>query len=253
MIKTINVIMPSYNCGKFLEHSVLSVFSQVTKHKIVLLISNDYSTDNTPEILKRLQYTYVKDNFEIKIFNQEKNLGEVNNTRFLLDNCNGDYIAYLDADDFWINPDKLEIQINFMEQNPNCSMCFTGYLEYTDGIYNPSALGNCWLSPPSNIDIEYPITPDMLLSTNFIGSSSRFFRNYNNLIIDYFYDFPYSDWPMNFELSLLGEIRFINFVTFCYRKHELSLTSKLDLESNEYKEKFNKRVNILTERYNGNI
>ena len=119
MTKTINVIMPSYNCGKFLEHSVLSVFSQITKHKVVLLISNDYSTDNTSELLKRLKDTYKKDNFEIKVFNQEKNLGEVNNTKFLLDICNGEYVAYIDADDFWINPNKLEIQINFFTRKIN--------------------------------------------------------------------------------------------------------------------------------------
>ena len=82
MGKIINVIMPSYNCGKFLDHSVLSVFSQITKHKIILLISNDYSTDNTVEVLSRLQNTLIRDNFEIKIFNQSSNLGEVNNTKF---------------------------------------------------------------------------------------------------------------------------------------------------------------------------
>ena len=65
MGKIINVIMPSYNCGKFLDHSVLSVFSQITKHKIILLISNDYSTDNTVEVLSRLQNTLIRDNFEI--------------------------------------------------------------------------------------------------------------------------------------------------------------------------------------------
>jgi len=253
MSKKINVVIPAYNCGKFLDHTILSVFSQITKHNISVLISNDCSTDNTLEVLERLKNTYYRDNFEIIIFNQEKNLGEINNTKFLLDNCDGEYIAYLDADDFWINPNKLKIQIDFMETNKNCSMCFTGYLEYTDGIFVPSALGNSWLSPPLNINIENSITPDMFLSSNCIGSSSRVFRNYNNIIKDYFNSFPYSDWPMNFEISLLGDVKFINFVTYCYRKHNQSLTSKLDLESDEYKEKFNKRVNILTERYNGNI
>ena len=115
MGKIINVIMPSYNCGKFLDHSVLSVFSQITKHKIILLISNDYSTDNTVEVLSRLQNTLIRDNFEIKIFNQSSNLGEVNNTKFLLDVCDGDYISYIDADDFWIEPNKLEKQIDSVQ------------------------------------------------------------------------------------------------------------------------------------------
>ena len=249
MGKIINVIMPSYNCGKFLDHSVLSVFSQITKHKIILLISNDYSTDNTVEVLSRLQNTLIRDNFEIKIFNQSSNLGEVNNTKFLLDVCDGDYISYIDADDFWIEPNKLEIQIDFLESNLDYSMCFTGYLQYKDGEYIPTANGTSWLSPPNNIDINNPITPDIFLTTNFIGSSSRVFRNYKNLIKEYFINFPYSDWPLNFEISLLGNIKYLKFSSFCYRIHDNSLTMNLLVDANENIDKYNNRVNFLKKRY----
>jgi glycosyltransferase involved in cell wall biosynthesis len=249
MGKIINVIMPSYNCGKFLDHSVLSVFSQITNHKIILLISNDYSTDNTVEVLSRLQNTLIRDNFEIKIFNQSSNLGEVNNTKFLLDVCDGDYISYIDADDFWIEPNKLEKQIDFLESNLDYSMCFTGYLQYKDGEYIPTANGTSWLSPPNNIDINNPITPDMFLTTNFIGSSSRVFRNYKNLIKEYFINFPYSDWPLNFEISLLGNIKYLNFSSFCYRIHDNSLTMNLLVDVNENIDKYNNRVNFLKKRY----
>jgi len=251
MSKIINVIMPSYNCGKYLDHSVLSVFSQITKHKIVLLISNDCSTDNTEEVLHRLKTTFIKDNFEIKVFNQSSNLGEINNTKFLLDNCDGDYIAYIDADDFWITADKLECQVNFLEDNQDYSMCFTGYLEYIDGEFIPSAAGHTWLSPPMNIDVEEPILSDMLISSNPVSSSSRVFRNYKNLIKDYFMDFPYSDWPLNFEISLLGKIKYLRFASYCYRRHNLSLTAKLKMDNSENLVIFHKRTNLLKERLYG--
>jgi len=253
MEKTINVIMPSYNCGKYLDHSVLSVFSQITKRKVVLLISNDCSTDNTEEVLNRLKTTLVKDNFEIKVFNQTVNLGEMNNTKFLIDICDSDYVAYIDADDFWITPHKLEFQINFLEDNPDYSMCFTGYLEYIDGEFSPSAGGHVWLSPPTNVNVEEPILPDMLISTNPVSSSSRVFRNYKNLIKDYFFNFPYSDWPLNFEISLLGKIKYLNFASYCYRRHNLSLTAKLKVDDNENSDTFHKRVNLLKERLYGKV
>ena len=249
MSKTINVIMPSYNCGKYLDHSVLSVFSQITKHKIVLLISNDYSTDDTVDILSRLQKTLIKDDFEIQVFNQPSNLGEIKNTKFLLDSCDGDYIAYIDADDFWTSPYKIETQVNFLNENPDYSMSFTGYLQYNDGEFIPSANGQNWLGPPSYV--EDNISPEMLTSTNFIGSSSRVFRNYKNLIVDYFYSFPYSDWPLNFEISLLGKIKFLNFPSYCYRRHSSSLTAKLLTNKDENIETFNERVTILKERIHG--
>lgn len=244
MTKVINVIMPSYNCGKYLDHSVLSVFSQITKHKVVLLISNDCSTDNSVEVLSRLQNTLIKDNFEIKVFNHPSNLGEVKNTKFLLDNCDGEYIAYIDADDFWTAPDKLDIQVNFLEENKDVSMCFTGYLQYDDGKFTPNADGRNWLAPPLEIDVDN-ITPEMFLITNFVSSSSRVFRNHKNLIKDYFFDFPYSDWPLNFELSLVGKIKYLNFSTYCYRKHNSSLTAKLNIDKSENLDKFYDRVNIL--------
>ena len=100
-----------------------------------------------------------------------------------------------------------------------------------------------------NIDVENPILPDMLISANPVSSSSRVFRNYKNLIKDYFIDFPYSDWPLNFEISLLGKIKYLNFASYCYRTHKQSLTYKLNLNNDDYNENYNKRVNILTERY----
>ena len=196
-----------------------------------------------------MKNTLIKDGFEIQVFNQPSNLGEINNTKFLLDNCNGNYVAYIDGDDFWINPNKIEQQINFLEDNPDYSMCFTGYLQFEDGEYIPIANGQYWLSPPGNIDVNNPILPDMLTSTNFIGSSSRVFRNYKNLIKDYFIDhFPYSDWPLNFEISLLGKIKYLGFVSYCYRRHSSSLTTKLSSDENENIETYSKRVTILKER-----
>jgi glycosyltransferase involved in cell wall biosynthesis len=249
MEKKINVIMPSYNCGKYLEHSVLSVFSQLTNHKVVLLISNDCSTDNTSQILERLKNDYRTEDFEIEFFNQESNLGEIKNTNFLLDLCDGDYVAYIDADDFWINPRKLDLQLSFLEDNPDYSMCFTAYLEYRDGEYIPIANGNNWLSPPFGIDVEIPITPDVLIPANCVSSSSRVFRNYKGLIKDYFYSFPFSDWPLNFEISLLGKVKYIDFPTYCYRKHNSSLTTQMILGNKESSDKYDMRVNLLQERY----
>jgi hypothetical protein len=128
-------------------------------------------------------------------------------------------------------------------------MCFTGYLQYIDGEFIPTASGKVWLSPPMNINVEEPILPEMLISANPVSSSSRVFRNYKNLIKDYFVYFPYSDWPLNFEISLLGNIKYLNFSSFCYRIHDNSLTMNLLVDVNENIDKYNNRVNFLKKRY----
>jgi hypothetical protein len=133
-------------------------------------------------------------------------------------------------------------------------MCFTGYLEYLDGEFIPTASGQYWLSPPMNIDVNAPILPDMFILSNPVSSSSRVFRNYKNLIKDYFIEyFPYSDWPMNFEISLFGKVKYLRFASYCYRKHNSSLTAKLITGKNESPETFSKRITILKERLHGRI
>ena len=102
-----------------------------------------------------------------------------------------------------------------------------------------------------NIDVNSPILPDMFISCNPVSSSSRVFRNYKNLIKDYFMDFPYSDWPLNFEISLLGKIKYLRFASYCYRRHNLSLTAKLKMDKNENLDIFHKRTNLLKERLYG--
>ena len=219
----VSVIIPCYNYSKYIEMCLLSVLCQRCDYDIEILISDDCSTDNSFNIIKRIKNAY--DNlpgFEIKCFSHPNNIGEIQNTKFLLENCEGKYIAYLDADDFWTNPFKLSKQIEFMENNPDHSLCITGYVQLKDsGSYIPIDTFNHWFCP--NVELS----SENLCKGNIVGSSSsRLFRRYDDLFNDYFYNFPYSDWVVNFELSLRGKIGYLDFPSYVYRIHENSLFGK---------------------------
>jgi len=97
------------------------------------------------------------------------------------------------------------------------------------------------------MDITKLNSQDLILG-NWIGSSSsRFFRNYKNLFENYFYEFPYSDWPLNFELSFQGKIGYLDIPTYVYREHNNSL-SKL----NDTKFRLEFYQNILKHQYQKN-
>jgi hypothetical protein len=138
-----------------------------------------------------------------------------------------------------------------MDDNPDCSMCFTGYIQLINNKeYIPTSDFNKWLCPVDfNNDPDYQVNSKSLLNFNIVGSSSsRVFRNYNDIFKDYFYNFPYSDWVINFELSYKGKIRYLDYPTYIYRIHNESISKKVEIDERNTN-KYEERVNILKNIY----
>lgn len=119
-MELVSIIMPTYNCGRFIAESIKSVLAQ-TYTNWELLIVDDCSTDNTNEVV--LAYHDER----IHYFCNEKNCGAAITRNRALQGAKGKYIAFLDSDDLW-EPTKLEKQIAFMEKN---GYAFT-YHEYNE-------------------------------------------------------------------------------------------------------------------------
>ena len=111
-------------------------------------------------------------------------------------------------------------------------MAFTGYWgRQPDGGYAPdSTPGWLGLIGFPNDDI---LTKDLLV-TNYV-TFGRMFRNVKNIVKDWMMDLPYYDWPLNYELSRHGKIKFLNYPTGVYRHHihgVFSLLSEEDQKKN---------------------
>jgi glycosyltransferase involved in cell wall biosynthesis len=120
MEEKVSIIMPNYNCERFIEETVNSVINQ-TYQNWELLIVDDCSTDNSVEIIKNC----CNSDARIKLFINEKNSGAAASRNLALREATGKWIAFLDSDDLW-TPDKLEKQIAFMEEN-GYKFSFTKY------------------------------------------------------------------------------------------------------------------------------
>ena len=81
---------------------------------------DDCSTDSCPEIVKE----YCRKDSRIKYFKNKENQGVSGTRNAAMQKATGRYLAFLDSDDLW-NPEKLSIQISFMEQN-DAHFCCTG-------------------------------------------------------------------------------------------------------------------------------
>ncbi|MFC1495138.1 glycosyltransferase family 2 protein [Thermodesulfobacteriota bacterium] len=117
----VSVITPSYNRADFLPRSIASVLRQDFKD-LELLIIDDGSTDNTADVVKKIQ---AQDR-RLRYFKLPQNRGIGFARDFGLRNALGEYIAWVDSDDLWL-PDKLKMQIEVMDHNPDIDILFSDF------------------------------------------------------------------------------------------------------------------------------
>lgn len=118
MKELVSIIMPTYNCGRFIRESIDSVIAQ-TYSNWELLIVDDCSTDNTEEIVSSFE------DLRIHYQSNAHNMGAALTRNEALKIAKGQYVAFLDSDDLW-EPDKLEKQIAFMQAH-NYAFTFAEY------------------------------------------------------------------------------------------------------------------------------
>ncbi len=120
----ISIIVLTYFHEDYISKALDSILMQKTKCKYEVLIGDDASEDNTPQIIKEYANKFPQ---IIKPFLRKKNIGANRNEYELLKNASGKYIAILEGDDYWLDKEKLQKQFDFLEKNEQyigcCSKC----------------------------------------------------------------------------------------------------------------------------------
>lgn len=114
----VSIIMPTYNCAKFIGETIKSVIAQ-TYSNFELIIVDDCSKDNTKDVVNSF------DDERIKYYKLEKNSGAAVARTTAMNMAKGKYMAFLDSDDLWME-NKLEHQLKFMKDN-NYNITCTAY------------------------------------------------------------------------------------------------------------------------------
>jgi len=115
----ITILIPTYNCGKFLYECIGSIVRQ-SYGNFEILIIDDGSTDNTEQLLKGMKLP------QLRYYRNNHNLGIVRSLNKGLKLAKGKYIARMDADDIMLG-NRLEEQFLFLEQNPEYGMVGGSY------------------------------------------------------------------------------------------------------------------------------
>lgn len=114
----------TYNHGKYIEDALKGFVMQQTNFPFCAIIIDDASTDNNTEIIKKYAKQYPNIIKPICLGYNHMQNGLSRNPYFDCWHKSAKYIAQCEGDDYWIDPTKLQKQIDFLEANPDYMMCF---------------------------------------------------------------------------------------------------------------------------------
>lgn len=228
----VNIALLCYNHGAFIQRALDSVLSQKTNFHYLVIAGDDGSTDQTPEILRAYQKKYPE---KIRLLLAEQNQGVFYNIHKILQACTAPYIAFLEGDDYWTYPHKLQTQINFLEQNADYQGCFH---DTQIEIQNPEEIKHY------NSDFRYysqihryrpDVHPWDLIERTVIPTSSLVFRNSN--WADQINIFQGISLSLSWAIECLlikkdpfqgGKFRYFNEIWSAYNNHPAGITKQRD-------------------------
>ena len=205
----VSIAVITYNQQESLPKTLDSLLAQKVDFPYEIVVGEDCSTDNTREVLKGFVERYPD---IIKPFYNETNKGILGNYVATLAQCKGKYMAGCAGDDFWSDPDKLQMQVDIMEKDPSIG------LVYTDVVMDSVATGQRFerkcADPRDDLFTQ-------LLQGCFITAPTACYRSelLNHVDFDEFLrlGFAMEDYPMWLTFSLYTRFYHLKRPTVTYR------------------------------------
>jgi glycosyltransferase involved in cell wall biosynthesis len=239
----VSVAVITYNHEQFIAQAIESVLMQQMAFVVELVIGEDCSTDGTRRIVQAYARKYPN---VIHVLLHKKNVGMARNYEAVSQACRGKYIAWLEGDDYWRTPQKLQKQVALMEANPHYSMCGTKtqfVITSSNGVEKDAGV-----LEPALLKPEYDL-PDFLTGYSMHTSSMLLRRE--------LVEFPewLNDLVMLRDACVFalyaekGPVGYLSDVVSCYRVHPGGIwTTKSAVHQLQYNQK---AIDLLDAHFKG--
>lgn len=120
----------AYNQGKYIKETLDGFIAQKTNFRFEAIVHDDASTDNTADIIREYAQKYpsiIKPIFETE---NQYSKGDGSLSKIMYSHIRGKYVAYCEGDDYWIDPLKLQKQVDFLEKNPDFGLVCSDHETY---------------------------------------------------------------------------------------------------------------------------
>lgn len=216
----VTITCVAYNEADYIRKTLDGFVMQKTSFPFVALVHDDVSTDNTSEII--MEYARKYPDIIVPIIEKEnlftqKKLESTMNDHIAKTGCK--YVAICEGDDWWIDPYKLQKQVDYMERHPDCVMCYTDcqfYFEYNhsidkSGISKNVSRANSFSKQMIHALYLAPMT--WLVKREFHGSYDDYTDNH---------------FAMSLDLYQHGMVHFMDDVTAVYCVREGTVANQED-------------------------
>lgn len=224
----VTVVVITYNQERWIKQSLDSILAQRTDYPFEIIVGEDWGTDRTRAICE--DYANKYDN--VKLAPTNHNLGVVANWANCIRHGSGKYIMNCAGDDYWQNPDKIQLQVEFMEAHPECVISHTDLdiLNIKTNKLTKSINKKNGKQPPQG-----RIQKEILRGGAFISAVTTCYRRdaFEQYVpIEKFIELgsPREDWPTQLILSNYGEIRYLPISTSTYRVGQESISNTLNYD-----------------------
>ena len=206
---TVSVCCITYNHEKFIADAIEGFLMQQTKFPVEMVIGEDGSSDKTKEICEAYQRKYPD---KIRLLPTEGNLGMMRNFRRTLAACTGKYTAICEGDDYWTDPQKLQIQVDFLENNPDYAICFHRVYELEKKDKRISTLYGSVKEETYSIN---DLANENIMHTTSVVYRSGLFHEFP----EWFHESPVGDYVLHMMNARHGKIKYLPAVMAVYRIH----------------------------------
>ncbi len=223
----VSICCITYNHAAFIRKCLDGFLMQETTFPIEILIHDDCSTDGTTEIIQEYAAKYPELIFPLYEQENQYQQGKAAEIDFYnYRRARGKYIAYCEGDDYWIDPLKLQKQVDFMEANPDYSVCFHGFEEYD--VRSQQTRKIDFSTQVEFADGGVDITPAMYLRYSYWGQPLTMVFRKSMYDFSWYNQYKYyRDTHEIYHLLRAGKAKFLNFNGGVYVRHEGGIATSL--------------------------